>query len=60
MVRRVDEGRIAPVLDAIYDAAIDVDGWPRALKHLAGLFDSHFADLFAGTDESGHPMTGSP
>ena len=51
MVRLVDEGRIAPVLDAIYDAAIDVDGWPRALKHLAGLFDSHFADLFARTDD---------
>ena len=46
----LDEGRVAAVLDAIYDAAIDVDGWPRALGALAGLFDSHFADLFARTD----------
>ena len=51
MSRRINEARLAAALDAIYDAAIEPDGWPQALAEVAALFDSHFADLFARTDD---------
>ena len=47
----VNEDRIAPVLDAIYDAAVLPDRWPAVLNQLGELFNSHFADLFARTDD---------
>ena len=47
----LDENGVAAVLDSIYDAAVEADGWPRALGQLAALFNSHFADLFARTDD---------
>ena len=47
----VTENDMARVLDAVYDAAIATDGWPVALQRLGGLFNSHFADLFARTND---------
>ncbi len=43
----LNEDSLGRVLDAIYDAAVDPDGWPPALNCLAELFHSHFADIFA-------------
>ena len=51
MLRGVDEARLAPVLDAVYDAALSPDGWRPVLEHLSALFNSHFADLFARTHD---------
>ena len=47
MIREFDEARVAPVLDAVYDAAVTLDGWRIVLEELCALFNSHFADLFA-------------
>ena len=47
----INEDRIAPVLDAIYDAAVLPDRWPAVLRHLGSLFNSHFADVFARSDD---------
>ena len=46
-----DDGRLGRVLDSVYDAAIETDGWPRALDELGTLFGSHFVDLFARTTD---------
>jgi DNA-binding CsgD family transcriptional regulator len=51
LIHGVDDPRLASALDAIYDAAVSPQGWPRALEHLASLFDSHFADVFARTHD---------
>ena len=51
----IDDTKLAPTLDAIYDAAIHAEAWPRALVAMGGLFQSHFVDLFARTvDWSAH------
>ncbi len=47
----LNEDRIAKVLDAIYDAAVLPDRWCVMLGELSALFNSHFADLFARTDD---------
>ena len=50
-MRDVDEHRLALTLDAIYDAAIRPSRWTGVIEHLGTLFNSHFADLFARTDD---------
>lgn len=51
MIYHVDEASLAPVLDAIYDAAVSPRAWSDVLGQLALLFNSHFADVFARTDD---------
>ena len=47
----LDEDNLSRVLDSVYDAAVEPGGWPCALTELACLFQSHFADLFARTND---------
>ena len=47
----INEDNIAHVLDAIYDAAVLPDRWTGVLHQLSRLFNSHFADVFARTDD---------
>ena len=51
MTVAISEDRLAPVLDAIYDAAVLPDGWPAVLRQLSEVFNSHFVDVFARTDD---------
>jgi DNA-binding CsgD family transcriptional regulator len=51
MICRVDEASLAPALDAIYDAAVSPRAWSDVLGQLALLFNSHFVDVFARTDD---------
>lgn len=52
-MRDVDEAQVAAILDVIYDAAVcpNVSAWVCVLEQLGRLFDSHFVDLFARTDD---------
>lgn len=43
--------RVEAVLDATYACAVDPGGWPSLLGSLSALFRSHFADLFARTED---------
>ena len=50
-MRDVDEVEVARALDAIYDAAVSPAQWPEVLRMLSKLFDSHFVDIFARTED---------
>lgn len=50
-MRDVNEGEVAGALDVIYDAAVSPTKWPEVLKTLGRLFDSHFVDIFARTED---------
>lgn len=50
-MRDVDETRLSATLDAIYDAAIRPSRWTAVIEQLGTLFDSHFVDIFARTDD---------
>jgi DNA-binding CsgD family transcriptional regulator len=50
-MRDVDETRLAGTLDAIYDAAIRPSRWTGVIEQLGTLFNSHFVDIFARTDD---------
>lgn len=54
MPRAIDDAGIAQALDAVYESAVNSNHWPIALERLATLFNSHFADLFARTDDRTH------
>lgn len=47
----MDDDRIQAVIHAAYEAALAPDGWSDLLRRLAGLFDCHFADLFARRED---------
>ncbi len=50
-MRDVDEAQMAATLDAIYEAAVTPAAWTGVIEQLGILFQSHFVDLFARTDD---------
>ena len=46
------DATLSPIVDLAYEAAVDADRWPALLAKLGGLFHSHFADVFARTDDN--------
>jgi DNA-binding CsgD family transcriptional regulator len=50
-MRSVDSDELDPVIDAIYETSLAPQTWEAALRRIADVFHSGFADIFARSDD---------